>query len=99
MEYAKEGLKADGDNPLEAVLVVWACIVPVREHRASDVWAYSVPVRNTGPRVHDSIPNSRFLASCQHRSLAKNRKKLLYLRPKGQVALSCVCLTRDAILP
>ena len=32
---------------------------------------------NTRPREHDASPNSRFLASCYLRSLAKNRKNLL----------------------
>ena len=31
--------------------------------------------------------------------LAKNPKKLLYLRSKGQGALSCFCLSKDAVLP
>ena len=52
---------------------------------------------STGPRVHDSSPNSRFLASCHPRSRAKNRKKLLLLRPTGQGALRRSCLTRDAM--
>ena len=32
VEYSREGSKADGANPPEAVLGIWACNVPVREH-------------------------------------------------------------------
>ena len=53
---------------------------------------------NIRPRNHDASPDPRFPASCSLRSPAKNRKELLKLRPKGQGALSCFCVTRAAIL-
>ena len=54
---------------------------------------------NTRPRDHEPSPDPRFLVSCPRCSLANTRRKLLYLRPKGQRALSCSRLTRGAILP
>ena len=42
-EYSREGSKADGANPTEAVLVIWAYDVPVREHRASGARCESEP--------------------------------------------------------
>ena len=45
MEYSREGSKADGANPPGAVLIIWACNVPVREHQASAVRACNVLVR------------------------------------------------------
>ena len=45
VEYSREGSKADGANPSEAVLGIWACNVPVREHQASAARACNVPFR------------------------------------------------------
>ena len=57
------------------------------------------PSRNARPREHGASPNPRVVASCSCRSSAKNRKKLHSMRPKGQEARSCYCLTRGAITP
>ena len=57
------------------------------------------PSGNARPREHGASPNPPVVASWSCRSLAKNSKKLLSLRPKGQGARSCYCLTRGAILP
>ena len=38
VEYSREGSTADGANPSEAVMGIWACNVPVREHQASAVF-------------------------------------------------------------
>ena len=65
MEYSREGSKADGTNPSEAVLGIWAYTVPVREHQASAVWACNVPVREhqaSGSR-HESGPTDSRAAS------------------------------------
>ena len=45
VEYSREGSNADGANPSEAVLRIWAFNVPGREHHASAVRDYNVPVR------------------------------------------------------
>ena len=45
VEYSREGSNADGAIPSEAVLGIWVCNVPVREHQASAVRACNVPVR------------------------------------------------------
>ena len=44
VEYSREGSKVDGINPLEALLGIWACNVPVWKHQSSALWACSVPV-------------------------------------------------------
>ena len=44
-EYSREGCKADGANPSDAVLGIWACNVPVREHQVSAARACNVPFR------------------------------------------------------
>ena len=43
VEYSREGSKADEANPSDAVLGIWACNVPVREHQASAARACNVP--------------------------------------------------------
>ena len=43
VEYSREGSKADGANPLEVVLGIWACNVPAREHHASGARCESEP--------------------------------------------------------
>ena len=45
VEYSREGSKPAGANPSEAVLGIWACNVPVREHQASAVRACIVLVQ------------------------------------------------------
>ena len=45
VECSREGSKADEANPSEAVLGIWACNVPVREHKASATRACNVPFR------------------------------------------------------
>ena len=45
MQCSREGSKADGANPSEAMLGIWACNVPVREHQASAARACNVSFR------------------------------------------------------
>ena len=45
VEYSREGSKADGANPSEAVLEIWAGNVPVREHQALAARACNGPFR------------------------------------------------------
>ena len=108
VEYSREGSTADGANPSEAVLEIWACNVPVREHQASAVQACNVPFRdhkasavlscNVPVREHQGSAVRACNVPVAH--LAKNRQKLLLTAPEGAGGvLSCSCLTRDVILP
>ena len=65
VEYSREGLNADGANPSEAVLGIWACNIPVREHQASAVCACNVPVREhqaSGARCESEPTVSRLVS-------------------------------------
>ena len=53
MEYSREGSKADGSNPSKAVLGIWACNVPVREHQASAVFFFVVLPSTPFARLQD----------------------------------------------
>ena len=63
MEYSREGSKADGANPSEAVLGIWACNVPVREHQASGLRCES------GPTVSRAVSPSLFIKKTQEAAL------------------------------
>ena len=74
VEYSREGLKADGTNPSEAVLGIWTCNVPVREHQVSAVRACDVLVREhkasgsrceSGPMVCRVVFPSLFVEKSQ----------------------------------
>ena len=54
---------------------------------------------NARPQEHGASPNPRVVSSWPCRSLAQNRKEMLKLRPKGQGARSCYCLTGGEINP
>ena len=66
MDYSREGSNADGANPPEAVLAIWACNVPVREHQASAIRAGNVFVREhqaSGSRCESAPAVSRVVSS------------------------------------
>ena len=98
MEYSREGSKADGANPSEAVLGIWACTTPsgnTRPRQFGPVMSSSgntrprqfgpvmSPFGNTRPRDYDASPDPRFLAPCPRGSLAKYRQKLPLTVPEG----------------
>ena len=98
MEYSREVSKADEANPSEAVLGIWACNVPVREHQALAVLSCNVLVReHQVGRSGLKCPRSEHQASgsrCEtgptvSRAVSpslngeKNRQKLLLTAPEG----------------
>ena len=84
MEYSREGSKAYGANPSEAVPAIWACNIPVREHQASDARAWNVPFREhqaSGSRCETGPTVSRAVSPSLN---GEKPPKMLLTAPEGQ---------------